>query len=61
MWKRVSLLNQEAFREDYSNHLTFKTIRVLSPLVESTDFSGPIERLRYRGIDSLYYSFMGYK
>jgi len=49
MWKRVSSLNQEAFRDDYSNnHLTFKKIRVLSLLVDSTNCNGPIERLRQR-------------
>jgi len=60
MWKKLSSLNQEAFRDDYSNHLTFKKIRVLGPLVNPINFSVSIERLRQREINSLYYSFMGY-
>jgi hypothetical protein len=60
MWKRVSSLNQEAFRFDYSNHFPFKKNSVLSPLVNPVNFSASIERLRQREIKSLYYSFMGY-
>jgi hypothetical protein len=58
MWKRVSSLNQEAFRDYYSNYLTFKNIRVLSPSEKPVDFSASIERLRKREIHSLYYYFM---
>ena len=58
MWKRVSSLNQEASRDDYSNHLTFKNIRVLSALENPVDFSVSIERLRTREIHSLYSYFM---
>ena len=58
MWKKISSLNQESFRADYSNHLTFKNIRVLSPLENPVDFHASIERLRTREIHSLYYYFM---
>ena len=58
MWKKISSLNQESFRADYSNHLTFKNIRVLSPLENPVDFSASIERLRTREIHSLYYYFV---
>jgi hypothetical protein len=61
MGKRGSSLNQEALRDEYSNHLTLKKIRVLSPLVNLVNFSVSIERLRQREIKSLYYSFVGYK
>jgi hypothetical protein len=43
MWNRVSSMNQETFRDEYSNHLTFKKIRVLSLLVNSVNFSVSIE------------------
>ena len=58
IWKTVSSLKQEAFRDDYSNNLTFKNIRVLSPLENPVDFHASIERLRTREIHSLYYYFM---
>jgi hypothetical protein len=46
-------LNQESFRDDYSNNLTFKKVRVLSPLVNPDNFSVSIERLRQQEKNAL--------
>jgi hypothetical protein len=60
-WKRMmSFLNKPLFKDAYSNHLTFKKIRVLSPLVDPVDFSFSIEIMRQQEILSLYYYFFAY-
>jgi hypothetical protein len=59
--EKGELSNQEAFRSDYSNHLTFKKIRVLSLIANLANFSFSIERLRMQEVLSLNYFFFGYK
>jgi hypothetical protein len=61
-WKRMmSFEHKPLFKDSYSNHLTFKKIRVLSPLVNPVDFSFSIELMRKQEILSLYYYFFAYK
>jgi len=57
----MSFENKPLFKDAYSNHLTFKKIRVLSLLVNPVDFSFSIELMRQQEILSLYYYFFAYK
>jgi hypothetical protein len=61
-WKRMmSFEHKPLFKDAYSNHLTFKKIRVLIPLANPVDFSFSIELMRKQDILSLYNYFFAYK
>jgi hypothetical protein len=57
-WIRMSYFDKiYLFRDAYSNHLTFKKFRVLSPLAKSVNFSASIMEKRKMEVRSLYLYF----
>ena len=52
-WKTVSSLDRTELWLHFSNHLTFKKVRVLSPLKEPASFDEQVARMRNGEFESL--------
>lgn len=54
VWKTISSFEKEFFWIHFSNHLTFKRVRVLSPLREPASFDEQVTMMRNGEFKSLF-------